>query len=430
MSNFKYITAVAFSLFSMSGLADLKSGLTTLNAQESTVVLVSFEEPIEGDLYVAAVKDGNIWFFKSNRTWVNRSGLEPVAKNQLFTEDLELFTVSAQQVSPGTYTLFQVITKTGGDPFNSNNWLPTKDNLNSLVLNINLAENATEFQDVAEPGSSRFGFQPNTDNLDLYFKPKLSQRALGDYTDVVNSKFAWDQLSSEKQKRSLFWDQDKLLGLSQEKLTAFDDLQQNSFVPSSKIKLTITEPLSSGNITAYPGCVGLTDLNANPRLCGEFNPKAFIASEIFSQRWTRLNNLDVFNNPLYADIEDKSQIKYELSVQVGTENIMSIVDQANISLAFEMSVSKVPGDFSENACKSNKAIQYSSVLTVRLTQVGLSSLDPNLPEVCKVNSDELQHYYVNVRAVNIDEENNEINESLCSSSTGCKFEIVSFLDSP
>jgi hypothetical protein len=57
--------------------------------------------------------------------------------------------------------------------------------------------------------------------------------------------------------------------------------------------------------------------------------------------------------------------------------------------------------------------------------------------VCKVNSDELQHFYINVRAVNIDVEKKEINESLCRPGlslagilVNCKFEILDFLDEP
>jgi hypothetical protein len=92
-----------------------------------------------------------------------------------------------------------------------------------------------------------------------------------------------------------------------------------------------------------------------------------------------------------------------------------------------MSISGVPGDFSDQACKPVGNIKYHNSATVHLTERGLGSYF-KLTKACKIDSAELEHYYINVRAVNIDERLGVINESQCNASTKCKFELTTSLD--
>lgn len=449
MSNFRYIIVLAFSLFSISSNAELitepEADKTTLDEQETVTVVVSFNQAIEGDLYIATVINGVFWFLDNDGTGLFlKEQVVPFVTDGEFSEqeNLELLTLNAQDIAPGTYTLFQVVTKSGGDPFESNDWLPTPtpDSLDTMVLNINLTDNEPEpepeIPDLPVPGGSRFGLDFNTSFADGYFTPKLKQRVLN-YDDAKNTFEEWDVLSPEVKKKTLYWKDDQLLADDGEGGTPIPvDILGKPFIKTySNISLTISDPLTSSFVTAYPGCADVPNLAVHHRVCGEFNNDVILGSEVFSQRWTRPNNLDVENDPLYADIEDKANILYDLTASVGAVNIMSPEELTSFPLAFEISVSKVPGDFSENACKPNKAVQYSGALAISLTQVGLKTFDPLLPERCKVDTKDSKHYYFNVRAVNIDVEKKEINESLCRPGLvqggipiNCKFEVLNFLD--
>ena len=280
-------------------------------------------------------------------------------------------------------------------------------------------------------GDTRFSDQANTAFSEQYFTPILRKRAL-DYTNGVSSKAIWNTLGTD-QVLTLYWENRQL---KNGQGIVFDDLRITSYpLNSSKsfLGVTISEPLTSGVITAYPGCVGFGN-TTHPRSCGEGDEhgKFFSGSHIYSQRWERLNNIDteqaIQNSRYLSSVDD---IRYALSVKVYAGNIMLPSDLKKAtehpSLAFEMSVSKIPGDFSDNACKVNRAAQYSNNLTIELTQKGLTHNDLSLPEVCKIDSNELQHYYINVRAVNVG--NDEISESLCNGAASrCRFEIFSYLD--
>lgn len=440
MTPLKIIVPFALSLFSTSSYAELTANKTILTPNDKMLVSLAFDQQVTGDLYIAAEKAGNVFILNPDKiSWstillgnngyyyprIDEQGnpfeeaLKPTIPSGTFSEKTPLVEINAKNLSLGNYTLFQIITAKGDNPSDQS----ARKEVDSLFFEVKPTENSNQ--------------KPNTDIVGKYFTPTLPDRTLGDYTDVKNSKAEWDLLEStpEKQKKTLYWDQSQLLGLRKNKLVTFDNLGKKSFTPPpSNIKLRISEPLNVTYITAYPGCIGKG--NTNPRLCGEFNTTDFITgSEVFSQRWTRENNLDLINNPLYKDIQNKSKIIYDLSVQVSVEDVMTPaakenMKNRNIPLAFEMSMSKVPGDFSEKSCKPNNTIQYSSTLTLRMTQKGLKTYDPTLAETCKVDSDELQHYYINVRAVNIDKKSQTINKSQCDQSTECKVHILAFLDDP
>lgn len=440
MKILKRVAILVFSLFSISGYAELLADKDTLDGEETATISIDFEEPVEGDLYVATFIDGTYWFLNNDETGnFYKEQVMPVFENKQFLDELEIVTINAQDIPQGTYTLFQIIAKPGSDPFNSDNWLPTKDSLNVKVFTINLTIDIP-IVDI-EPQSG----EPNTGLPGVFFTPTLKQRALGDdYIDVVNSKEEWDNIANEdsseelkqQQKQTLYWEGNLLLGWVDNIITdntiIVDNITQHSYKPTTDtgIKITIAEPLTSSHIMGYPGCAGISNLETHPRSCGEFNPQVFIGSEVFSQRWKREHNLDVIHDPIYSVFDNPGDIPYDLSAFVDTANIMKSEDLKGLNLMFELSVSKVPGDFSDNACKLPGSLRYHRTISVRMTQEGLGSFFTDLPENCIINSEEQIHYYVNVRGVHVNEQNKTIEESLCNNSSGCKFEIITTFDDP
>lgn len=448
----KYIIALTCGLFSVVSQAESRASL--LSGQQNNVlqldgtsasvnISVKDVENIKGDAgryIVAKAVNGNIsYVLEENRGWrtfVWGEEVEPATQGTVKDFD---FNLDSRKLGAGNYTIYQVIiNKASSSPYEPENWLPSQDENSLKKLNVKVTvkpvSTPVEIPNNTDSQSANTSFSP-----DRYFIPTLPKRALGDkYQYVVNSKQKWDQIKdSDRQRKTLYWTgKDKLAKLVDADGVQIDRLWQNSVpkkggdakISSEGVKLTIAAPLTSIHITGYPGCAGISNLETHPRVCGENNPKVLDHSEVISQRWYRPSNLDVIGeNSLYKDIPNKSDIKYDLFASVDIVNIMDLEDIKKTTILFEMSVSVVPGDFSENACKPVGKIKYHNSATVHLTQRGLGSYFA-LTEQCKIDSTEIEHYYINVRAVGVDAARGKIVESPCNAAARCKFELSTSLD--
>ena len=165
-------------------------------------------------------------------------------------------------------------------------------------------------------------------------------------------------------------------------------------------KLIINRPLGLG-ITIYPQCVGL-DPNTHQLTCD--SKTVITKNTVFSERWSRpKNRVDRAGNIADQSISiNLTAIKY-------------------FGKAFEMSVSKVPGDFSENSCRPK--LSGGKVTRIGLAEEGGRKADRNsgngvdVDETCWVNANKWKHYYINVRSIE------QSSGKECNSSRKCEFKI-------
>ncbi len=473
----------------------------TNNEVASAKVNLTTSSPV--DLYAYMEKNGLFYYLTKNKVVIlegnrhhffNEKGqyafedgknIEALDYGLSSVNNYDVFGLPLNANILGDYTLRVVAVSAGDYPFNANS-SQLKEGLSqgqesAITFNISSAniepKPPVEIVDsgnggIPSPRSSRFGSAANTSISNEYFTPKLREKVLGAYSDVVNSKEEWDKLVTADKKTTLYWDyavpnlgkhhvgeRDRLWGIhpTTNQPILFDDRQKTSYdipialyaVGGKAARITMLEPLRSGASTAYPGCVGLSwdKMETHVRLCGEGSSKVIIGSHTYSQRWTRFNNIpfpESYVEPSaqalkrllhYGEDEQvgRKRLKkeygllnmYDLNVQTVIDNILPHEVLFNFPVDFEVSISKVPGDFSSRACKPDRAIQYGGNIRVSATQIGFPT---RLPLECQFDSNRLQHYYINTRAVNIDTVNKEINESTCGAGSGCKVELYNFLD--
>ncbi len=444
----KHIVALTCGLFSVIGQAEQQGSLLDFSQNNilkldgdisSAAIFVKDEANIKGsaDRYIVAetqVANKKVrYILNKNKNWEVWTGAgtrkpEPTAEGGIGDFNFNFNGIGS---STSSYKIYQIIASKGTNPYESKNWRPTHDekSLKQLVIKASSSSNIAPIKNPLNNVGQNIA---NTSvSTTKYFRPTLSERVLGDkYKYVVNSKAKWDQISDLGRKReTLYWSGSKNTAeLLDTNGARIDQIWNHSFSPEGARGLTIAEPLTSIHITGYPGCAGISNLETHPRVCGENNPSILNASEVFSQRWYRPKNLDANS---YQGLR-KSDIKYDMFASVDIFNIMKLGSvSANVRknmkpILFEMSVSKIPGDFSDMACKSVGKIKYHSSPTVHLTEKGMGSYF-TLTEACKIDSTEMEHYYINVRAVNIDTKLGVVNKSLCDANAKCKFELTTSL---
>jgi hypothetical protein len=147
----------------------------------------------------------------------------------------------------------------------------------------------------------------------------------------------------------------------------------------------------------------MVDLSTHELSCN--SSRTIRRSEIFSERWTRLKNNDKGKDQFLTAV-----VSSELNAVVSSKF------NDKVLAGYEVSVSKVPGDFSDSSCKatSNSSGSRSSVWLAQSDGGNTYGLEPG----CLVNADESKHFYINVRSLEKGTNN------VCGSpSNACKFQI-------
>ena len=202
----------------------------------------------------------------------------------------------------------------------------------------------------------------------------------------------------------LYWVEGNKEGASAKLMSGDGKVIDNTAQPVMYVagrKLIINRPLGLG-ITIYPQCVGLNP-NTHQLTCD--SKTVITKNTVFSERWSRPNNrVDRAGN-----IADQS-----ISINLTATKYFG--------KAFEMSVSKVPGDFSDNSCRPLK-VEGGKVISIGLAEEGGRKADGNnengldVDKTCWVNANKWKHYYINVRSIE------QSPEKECNGSRKCEFKI-------
>ncbi len=134
MNKFNGLILIILFVISTNILADLKTDRAVINndGTEQIAAIVSFQESVTGDLYVATRVNGVLLFIVNEGSSFS-STAAPFKSNNLFSNDITVLNVSAHGIPPGRYPLYEVVTRSGADPSDSNNWLGGLHSINFLI---------------------------------------------------------------------------------------------------------------------------------------------------------------------------------------------------------------------------------------------------------------------------------------------------------
>lgn len=136
--NFKRLGCVVLGCLCFPAWGGIKADKTLLNSESGIVtVSVSFATPMQGDLYLATLFNGQLFFFANEgKSFVP----EVVAyiQNSKFSVDRPVLQLSHVGIPAGEYSIYQVVTQAGKTPLDFNNWIGGVNGLSELKLQINL----------------------------------------------------------------------------------------------------------------------------------------------------------------------------------------------------------------------------------------------------------------------------------------------------
>jgi len=175
---FFLLTAVAMPTWS----GELYTPQTVLESDnEQLVAKAKFDDPEAGDLYLATILGGKLWFLIQGPSLTE--SIVPFIANDTFQGEYPLFSIEAGVLPAGNYPLYQVVTQPNSDPLNSDNWVGGSEGLNLLNFSLGLPKarhgdfNGDGF---ANDDRNRDGFADDDRNQDSFHDDDLDQDGFHD----------------------------------------------------------------------------------------------------------------------------------------------------------------------------------------------------------------------------------------------------------
>ncbi len=135
------LMAVSFALLSANVFAhSIETNKTVLQKNDRATVTVKFQPPLSGDLYVATVMDGKLYFVTEQGTKLTT--VPTPFQTGTFDGLIKLLDVVALGINPGNYPLYEVVVAKGTDPLNFMNWIGGLGGLKQLHFKIGLSSSA------------------------------------------------------------------------------------------------------------------------------------------------------------------------------------------------------------------------------------------------------------------------------------------------
>jgi len=123
--------ALGLCLLSGSVLSsELSTPRTVIRDNENINITARFPNGETGDLYLATVVNGKVFFITPHGL---TEKVEPKHKAQYFEGIYPLLDTPASALTPGVYPLYQVLTRTDGNPYNQADWIGTIAQMNFTV---------------------------------------------------------------------------------------------------------------------------------------------------------------------------------------------------------------------------------------------------------------------------------------------------------
>jgi hypothetical protein len=142
--------AMSLSGVSATALAQLYSPNVNVNSihGDNVTATAGFPAPVTGDLYVATLSGGTFLFIGEEAAhattlsaFLGALSTTPLAVqyNGHFTENVTVIDIPSATIPPGTYALYQVLTRPGTSVMDVNNWIGGLNSLSGIKFKINLA---------------------------------------------------------------------------------------------------------------------------------------------------------------------------------------------------------------------------------------------------------------------------------------------------
>ena len=150
----KILKPITFSVLLASSIVSATSLAATLTTQRSIFPenggLISpqltFEQSETGDLYLATMIDGKLYFILNDGTLSETPA--PFLSNQSYQGGIDLPQFDTTGIAAGQYPLYQVITFPGTDVLNFSNWVGGIGSLNVINFSVGLpTEISKDFDD-------------------------------------------------------------------------------------------------------------------------------------------------------------------------------------------------------------------------------------------------------------------------------------------
>jgi hypothetical protein len=170
---------LAFAIFLLTvGLSAWSSELYTPQAvpkgdNEELVAKTRFNSPESGDMYLATMMGGKLWFLLQGPTLTE--SIIPFRANETFQGEYPLFSIKAGVLPPGNYPLYQVVTVPNGKLLNEDgslnvtDWIDGTEGLNFLSFSVGLPTEVHGDHDgdgFADDDRNRDGFHDDDYNRD------------------------------------------------------------------------------------------------------------------------------------------------------------------------------------------------------------------------------------------------------------------------
>ncbi len=203
-----FIFSVILYASSTNALADLRTERAVFknDGTGQIVAVARFQEPVEGDLYIATQVNGALLFIINEGTAFSSTPV-PFRANSLFSEDIVVLNVRDQGISPGRYPLFKVVTQTGADPLDFRNWVGGLNGLRSINFIIGLSsDESLDLDDDGFPDDdlNRDGFHDDDIDRDGFHDGDRDRNGFDDELDRrlerINRRNGIDDNSDDNDK--------------------------------------------------------------------------------------------------------------------------------------------------------------------------------------------------------------------------------------
>ncbi len=155
---------------------------------ERVVAIARFQEPIAGDLYIAAQINGALTFIANEGNEFSSIPV-PFRANSILSEDIIVLNIVGQGIPPGRYPLFKVVTQPGTDPLDFRNWIGGLGGLRSINFIVGLSDDESlDFDDDGFPDDDldRDGFHDDDTDRDGFHDGDLDRDGFHDDEETRN----------------------------------------------------------------------------------------------------------------------------------------------------------------------------------------------------------------------------------------------------
>ncbi len=176
------IVAMGLVAFNPIASAHLETNRTVVRTDQTSEILdvnVTIPAGVTGDLYIATVAGGTLYFLVDKGNGPQFDTVTEPFKMDVSAGKIPAFKLPSSSIPKGRYPLYQVILKSGtNDPLNVNNWVGGLGGLSQIQIVAGYPDSVTGDFDrdgFADDDKNRDGYHDNDKNKDGYRDDDLNK---------------------------------------------------------------------------------------------------------------------------------------------------------------------------------------------------------------------------------------------------------------